>query len=144
MENYQLHVFEFLIRVFTGVVFLFQGYDKLFNVKLKQVVDTFDDEAEKKHIPKVLVVISSFYSSLAESIGGLFLILGVLKPIALTLLGIDLIMVAVAFSSIEAMWDMKHVFPRLVLISILMIIPSQWELFSLSKLFQHQFNWLWL
>lgn len=143
MQDYQLYTFEFLIRVFTGIIFLFQGYDKLFSVKLKQVVDTFDDEAEKKHIPKTLVIISSYYSSIIEFTGGLFLLLGIFKPIVLTLLGIDLLMVAVAFSSLEAMWDMKHVFPRLVLVSIMMILPPHWEFFSLSKLLHIQFNCTW-
>lgn len=143
MQHYQLYTFEFLIRVFTGIIFLFQGYDKLFSVKLKQVVDTFDDEAEKKHIPKTLVIISSYYSSIIEFTGGLFLLLGIFKPIVLTLLGIDLLMVAVAFSSLEAMWDMKHVFPRLVLVSIMMILPPHWEFFSLSKLLHYQFNCTW-
>ena len=143
MQHYQLYTFEFLIRVFTGIIFLFQGYDKLFSVKLKQVVDTFDDEAEKKHIPKTLVIISSYYSSIIEFTGGLFLLLGIFKPIVLTLLGIDLLMVAVAFSSLEAMWDMKHVFPRLVLVSIMMLLPPHWEFFSLSKLLHYQFNCTW-
>ncbi len=143
MQDYQLYTFEFLIRVFTGIIFLFQGYDKLFSVKLKQVVDTFDDEAEKKHIPKTLVIISSYYSSIIEFTGGLFLLLGIFKPIVLTLLGIDLLMVAVAFSSLEAMWDMKHVFPRLVLVSIMMILPPHWEFFSLSNLLHYQFNCTW-
>ena len=143
MQHYQLYTFEFLIRVFTGIIFLFQGYDKLFSVKLKQVVDTFDDEAEKKHIPKTLVIISSYYSSIVEFTGGLFLLLGIFKPIVLTLLGIDLLMVAVAFSSLEAMWDMKHVFPRFVLVSIMMILPPHWEFFSLSKLLHYQFNCTW-
>ncbi len=144
MQDYQLHVFEFLIRVFAGTVFLFQGYDKLFNLKLKRVVDTFDDEAEKKHIPKPFVIISSYYSSIVEFLGGLLLIIGLFKPIVLTLLGLDLIMVALAFSTLEAMWDLKHVFPRLVLVGLLLVMPTEWELFSLSNLFQYQFNWLWL
>jgi|LauGreDrversion4_2_1035121.scaffolds.fasta_scaffold40644_4 uncharacterized membrane protein YphA (DoxX/SURF4 family) len=144
MQVYQLHVFEFLIRVFAGTVFLFQGYDKLFNLKLKQVVDTFDDEAEKKHIPKPLVIISSYYSSIVEFFGGILLIIGLFKPIVLTLLGLDLIMVALAFSTLEAMWDLKHVFPRLVLVGLLLVMPTEWEFFSLSNLFQYQFNWLWL
>jgi len=144
MNDYLFNIFELLVRIFTGVIFLFQGYDKLFVVKLNQVVDTFDDEAEKKHIPKTLVVLSTYYSSLVEFFGGIFLMIGLFKPIVLTLLSLDLIMVAIAFSSLEAMWDMKHVFPRLVLVSALMIIPPHWEFFSLSNLLHYQFNWPWL
>ena len=132
MQDYLHHIFELFIRLFCGIIFVFQGYDKLFKVKLNQVVDTFDDEAEKKHIPKPFVVFSAFYTSVVEFFGGILLIFGLFKPIVLALLGIDLIMVAMAFSIIEPMWDMKHVFPRLVLLSALMIIPHNWELYSID------------
>ena len=78
------------------------------------------------------MVFSAFYTSVVEFFGGILLIFGLFKPIVLALLGIDLIMVAMAFSIIEPMWDMKHVFPRLVLLSALMIIPHNWELYSID------------
>ena len=134
MQDYLYYIFELFIRLFCGIIFLFQGYDKLFKVKLNQVINTFDDEAEKKHIPKPLVVFSAFYSSIVEFFGGILMIVGLFKPIVLILLGFDLIMVAVAFSMIEAMWDMKHVFPRLVFVSVLMLIPAEWGIFSLDYL----------
>jgi uncharacterized membrane protein YphA (DoxX/SURF4 family) len=134
MQDYLHYIFELFIRLFCGIIFLFQGYDKLFKVKLNQVINTFDDEAEKKHIPKPLVVFSAFYSSIVEFFGGILMIVGLFKPIILILLGFDLIMVAVAFSMIEAMWDMKHVFPRLVFVSVLMLIPAEWGIFSLDYL----------
>jgi putative oxidoreductase len=140
MQNYHHFTFELFIRLFCGIIFLFQGYDKLFKVKLNQVIDTFDDEAEKKHIPKLFVVFSAFYSSIIEFFGGILLIVGLFKSIVLILLGFDLIMVAFAFSIIEAMWDMKHVFPRLVLISALMLMPAEWEIVSIDYLIKLNFK----
>jgi putative oxidoreductase len=140
MQNYLHFTFELFIRLFCGIIFLFQGYDKLFKVKLNQVIDTFDDEAEKKNIPKLFVVFSAFYSSIVEFFGGIFLIVGLFKPIVLILLGFDLIMVAFAFSIIEAMWDMKHVFPRLALISALMLMPTEWEIVSIDYLIKLNFK----
>jgi len=140
MQNYLHFTFELFIRLFCGIIFLFQGYDKLFKVKLNQVIDTFDDEAEKKHIPKLFVVFSAFYSSIIEFFGGILLIVGLFKSIVLILLGFDLIMVAFAFSIIEAMWDMKHVFPRLALISALMLMPTEWEIVSIDYLIKLNFK----
>ncbi len=139
MQDYLHYTFELFIRLFCGIIFIFQGYDKLFKVKLNQVIDTFDDEAEKKHIPKPFVVFSAFYSSIVEFIGGILLVVGLFKPIVLILLGFDLIMVAFAFSIIEAMWDMKHVFPRLILVASLMLIPSEWGIFSIDYLLKFKF-----
>jgi uncharacterized membrane protein YphA (DoxX/SURF4 family) len=139
MQDYLHYTFELFIRLFCGIIFIFQGYDKLFKVKLNQVIDTFDVEAEKKHIPKPFVVFSAFYSSIVEFFGGILLIVGLFKPIVLILLGFDLIMVAFAFSIIEAMWDMKHVFPRLILLSALMLIPTEWAIFSIDYLLKFKF-----
>jgi len=134
MQEYTYYFFEFTTRIFCGILFFFQGYDKLFNVKLKNVVDTFDEEAERKHIPRTMVYISTYYSSFAEFLGGILLLIGILKPLAITLLGFDLIMVAIGFSTLEVMWDMKHVFPRLILLLTIMITPHNWEYFSLKNI----------
>lgn len=139
MQDYLQYTFELFLRLFCGIIFIFQGYDKLFNVKLNKVINTFDDEAEKKHIPKPLVVFSAYYSSIVEFFGGILIIIGLFKPIVLILLGFDLIMVAFAFSIIEPMWDMKHVFPRFILVSALMIIPNDWGLFSTDYLLKIKF-----
>jgi len=135
--DYNFAIFEVVFRVFCGILFVYQGYDKLFVVKMKNVIETFCQEANRKHIPKFFVVTSSYYSSIIEFSGGALLILGFFKSIVLTLLGIDLIIVAIAFSTIQAMWDMKYVFPRLMLIGILMVTPESWEYFSLQNLINH-------
>ena len=135
--DYNFAIFEMVFRVFCGILFIYQGYDKLFVVKMKNVIETFYQEANRKHIPKFFVGASLYYSSIVEFAGGALLILGFFKPIVLTLLGIDLIIVAIAFSTIEAMWDMKYVFPRLMLIGILMVTPKSWEYFSLQNLINH-------
>jgi uncharacterized membrane protein YphA (DoxX/SURF4 family) len=41
MLTYKVQIAEFIIRVFTGILFLFQGYDKVFKVKISGVVNTF-------------------------------------------------------------------------------------------------------
>jgi len=138
--DYNFAVFELVFRLFCGVLFIYQGYDKLFVVGVKNVIETFSADASRQHVPKVFVVFSSYFSSIVEFFGGALLILGLFKPIVLTLLGIDMIMVAIAFSTIQAIWDTKNVFPRLMLIGILMVTPSRWEFFSLQNLINYFIN----
>lgn len=138
--DYNFAVFELVFRLFCGVLFIYQGYDKIFVIGMKNVIETFSSEANRKHVPKFFVVLSSYFSSLVEFVGGALLILGLFKPIVLTLLGIDLVIVAIAFSTIQAMWDMKNVFPRLMLVGILMVTPNNWEVFSLRNLIEYFIN----
>ena len=116
MLEYKLQIAETIIRVFAGILFLFQGYDKIFNVKISGVVVTFLEEAEHHHIHKPWVTVVAYYTSFVEFFGGLFLIFGLFTNYSLILLGIDMIMVAFAFSVMNAVWDLRHVFPRLMLI----------------------------
>ena len=131
--KYQL--LELIIRLFCGIIFLFQGYDKLFNVKIKGVVSLFQNSAGRKNIPEFLQYGLATYTSSMEFMGGLLLIVGLFKNIVLFLLGLDVIMVAIAFSVLEPVWDMRHVFPRLLMISVLLVMPDDWNRFSLDFLF---------
>lgn len=125
---------ELILRVFCGVIFMFQGYDKIFKVKIRGVIETFRYEAQQKNIPSFLLTFSAYYTSYVEFFGGLLLILGLFKNYALCLLGLDMIMVATAFSYLKPMWDMRFVFPRLILVAILLILPTRWAFFSLDHL----------
>jgi len=132
INKYQIA--EFLLRAFCGVIFVYQGYDKLFKLKIKGVTEAFQVNAQKQRIPQFILVLSAAFTSVVEFFGGLFLILGLFKSVALTLLGIDIIIVAIAFSMLEPVWDMRHVFPRLLMIIILLVMPNDWEFFSLDYL----------
>lgn len=128
------YALELMLRVFCGVIFMFQGYDKVFNVKISGVIETYRYEAQQKNIPTFLLTFSAYYTSFVEFFGGALLILGLFKNYVLILLGMDMIMVAIAFSYLKPMWDMRFVFPRLILISILLVLPSRWAYFSLDYL----------
>ena len=134
MFDYSSEIAETIVRVFAGIIFLFQGYDKLFNVKITGVVSTFLDEAEHHHIRRPLVTMMAWYTSAVEFFGGIFLILGLFTKCTLYFLGVDLLLVAVAFSVLDAVWDMRHVFPRLILVTALLLFPETWNKFSLDYL----------
>ena len=136
MLEYKLQLTETLIRVFTGILFLFQGYDKVFKVKISGVIATFLEEAEHHHIHKPWVTIVAYYTSIAEFLGGLMLLVGLFTNYSLILLGVDIVMVTFAFSVMNPVWDMRHVFPRLMLLVTLLLLPNEWNKISLDFLFK--------
>ena len=126
---------SFIVRVFLGILFFFQGYDAIFNVKVKQVVETFRDPFSSKGIPSIFTTIGSYFTSYAQFIGGLLLILGLFQYFALYLLAINLIIASIAFGITTPMWDMKHLFPRMVLLLTLLILPESWSVWSMDNVF---------
>jgi putative oxidoreductase len=130
MNDYKLQIAELLVRAFAGILFLFQGYDKLFRIKMPGVIDVFTADADRYHIPHPILNVVAYYTSIVEFIGGFLLLVGFFTPYALYALGFDLILVAFAFSYMTPMWDMKHMFPRLVLVATLLLMPDNYHLFS--------------
>lgn len=123
----------FLLRTVTGIIFFFQGYDKIFNVKIKNVVATFQDPIDKTYIPNSLLKPFAWITSWAEVIGGLMLIFGLMVDLGLLILSIDMLLVAVAFSSIKPMWDMQYYFPRFIFLLLLMLLPAEWDQWKLDS-----------
>ena len=132
MTTTNLQIAELLIRFFAGILFVFQGYDKLFRIKIPGVIAVFKSEAQSNHIPSSLISGMAYYTSFAEFLGGFFLLMGFFTNYALYALGIDLILVTLAFSYVEPMWDMKHVFPRFVLVIILLLLPTEYRQISVD------------
>lgn len=136
MLEYKLQFAEFIIRLFVGILFFTQGYDKVFNIKIMGVVDNFLADAEHLHIHKPMVTLFTYITSFVEFIGGFLLLIGLFTNYTLIMLGFDLVLVCVAFSLIRPMWDMQYVFPRLVLIIFLLVLPGEYSKFG----FDHFLN----
>lgn len=134
MLAYKLEITEFIIRVFAGILFFFQGYDKVFKIKISGVVDNFLEDAEHIHIHKPLVTGFTYCTSFIELICGALLIIGLFTNYALLALGFDLVLVCFAFSIIRPMWDMQYVFPRLALITFLLVLPNEYTKIALDYL----------
>ena len=136
MADYKLQAAELLIRCFAGILFFFQGYDKLARVKMAVVIDTFMEDATRHHVPKFFVVVISYFTSIVELVGGLLLISGLFTHLALYALGIDLLVVCFAFSFVNPMWDLKHLFPRLIFVTVLLFFPTETTYWCLDELFK--------
>ena len=129
-----------IARVFLGLLFFFQGYDAVFNVKVKNVIEAYENSFANKGIPKFLTVCGSWFTSYAELIGGFLLVVGLFEYYALYLLGINLIIASIAFGITSPMWDMRFVFPRLALLIFLPVVPRSCDIWSLNNLINHSNN----
>lgn len=132
MSEYKLQIAELLVRSFAGILFLFQGYDKLFGIKMRGVIEVFTADADRYHIPLPMIKLVAYYTSIVEFFGGIFLLFGFFTSYALYALGLDLIVVGIAFSYMTPVWDMKFVFPRLTLVAALLLFPDHYQFFSLD------------
>jgi uncharacterized membrane protein YphA (DoxX/SURF4 family) len=121
-----------LPRLLLGVLFLFQGFDAVFRVKLKGIMAEIQPTLIARGVPLFLITVGAYFTSYIELICGILVILGFVKYYALYLLGIDLLLATFAFSLVKPMWDMSHVFPRIVLLLFILIIPSNWDVISVD------------
>ena len=118
------NIAELFTRCFLGILLIFQGYDKLFVVKINNIVSAFHNESERKNVPNIFVVLISYFTSIVEFFGGILLVIGLFHNFIHILLGIDLLLVTFAFSYVNPMWDLKHVFPRAALIIAILLLSN--------------------
>ena len=124
-------------RIFLGFLFLFQGYDAIFKIGLKQAIDTYQERFDSKGVPKPVTFLAAVFTSFSAFICGGLLVLGLFEVIALYLLGINLIVTAIGFGMNEPLWDTRNAFPRMVLLLLLLLTPLEWHSLSLDRLFFH-------
>jgi putative oxidoreductase len=124
------------VRILTGILFFFQGYDKIFNIGMHDLRETISTGLNKKKLPESVVGFIAVYTSWVELIAGFLLIIGFFKLFAVSLLCLNLIIVSIGFSMSKPMWDNNLVFIRLVLLIFLLVVPQEWDIISFDHLFQ--------
>jgi|SRR6185436_11591650 len=122
----------FVLRSVTGILFLFQGYDRAFNMKAAEIVSAFQTDFVKKIMPHALLRFSVHLSAYIELICGLMLLVGFQRDIALYVLAAEMIFVTIAFCLIQPMWDMQFFLPRFIFVIALLLLPSSWDFYSLD------------
>ena len=123
-QEFNISIAILLLRLVTGILFFFQGYDKIFKIKIDGVVRTFNDSMKDALIPTSMLRPLVYLSSYVELICGGLLFFGLFREYSLYLLAADLVFVAFAFSSIKAMWDLHFFLPRMVFIVSLLLLLS--------------------
>lgn len=134
MEFEGTHAAYLIARLFLGILFFVQGYDKVFRVKVQTVYTTMLPSFNRINMNPILVKVMAYITSYLELIGGFMLILGLFTKGVLLVLGVDLLIVAIGLGILTPMWDMQHAFPRLILLLVLLILPDYWNVFSLDEL----------
>ncbi len=122
------------VRVLLGIIFIMQGYGKVFTYTLPKVYDLFFKSFEKMGLPQWLLVSTLYYTSYVELLCGFLLIIGLCRRYAIVFLCIDLLIVSFGHGLAEPIWDLQHVIPRAALLIILLFIPQQWDLWHTDKI----------
>lgn len=125
---------QFIIRVIAGVLFFFQGYDKVFKMGIGQVITTITPSYQRAGFPQWTINTVAFFTSWVEFIAGALLILGLFRYEAAYLLCFDLLVVSLGMSIIDPVWDARLVSVRLFLLALFLILPSQYDWGSLDNL----------
>jgi len=132
MTEYNHAAAVLIPRVFLGILLLYQGIDKVFNIGVKEVVNTIQSPFAGEKLGKFIPLCAAYFTSYTELICGLFILVGFVKSYALYLVGIDLLIVAFGFSMLNPVWDLRDIFPRLLLVVILLVMPAEWDLVSVD------------
>ena len=128
-----------IIRLILGLIFLMQGFGKVFTWGVEKVYNSdFFYEAYKDLLPDFLTHFTAYYTSYIELIGGLLLVLGFKTNYALYALATVLIIVTFGHGLAEPIWDLSHVMYRTILLVTLLIIPVEWDKFSVDYLIKKQ------
>lgn len=119
------------VRIILGILFFFQGFDKIFRLKNSEIMAFVPSGISDRVSGKTnLLLIKS--GAWLELIGGILLVAGFLIQPALIILAFDLVMVSFAFSLAVPIWDLRHVFPRLAMLVFLLLSPAEADVFSLD------------
>ena len=122
-----------LLRLVLGLVFLMQGYGKVMKFGVQNVFEQFF-KPYTEILPEFLVLFAAYYTSYVELIGGLFMLIGFMRFYSYLALALVLVIVSFGHGLMDPIWDLHHVFFRLIILAVLIIIPLNWDKFSIDKL----------
>lgn len=126
-------VAAFTVRVLLGLIFLMQGFGKVFTWGMENVYNKdFFHGTFKDLLPDFVIYATAYYTSYIELIGGLLLVIGFKTNYALYALASVLIIVTFGHGLAEPIWDLSHVMYRTILLVTLLILPSEWDRFSVD------------
>lgn len=124
-----------ILRLVLGFIFLMQGYGKVFSMGVGNVYQAdFFLGTYEGILPKFLIKATAYFTSYAELIGGLLLVVGWKRDMALYLLGTVLIVVTFGHGLATPIWDLSHVLFRLIPLVALLLLPLEWDRFTLDCL----------
>ena len=123
----------FFIRTLLGLIFFMQGFGKVFTWGVTGVYQNAFGGFEETWIPLFLLKVTAYFTSYAELIGGLFLILGLFRQWFYFLFAAVLLIVSYGHGLESPIWDLHHVFFRSVLLAALFLLPMEWDRWCLDR-----------
>ncbi|MFT5859380.1 MAG: putative membrane protein YphA (DoxX/SURF4 family) [Flavobacteriaceae bacterium] len=123
-----------IIRLILGLIFLMQGFGKVFTIGVENVYNGFFKVTFHGYLPEAITYATAYYTSYIELLGGLLLIIGLKRDLSLYFLGSVLIIVSFGHGLVEPIWELDHVMYRLILLSALLLLPKTWDIYSLDNL----------
>ena len=85
-------------------------------------------------LPEFIIRATAYYTSYIELIAGILLVLGLKRDYALYALASVLIIVSFGHGLANPIWDLSHVIYRTILLVTLLIIPKEYDRFSVDNL----------
>ncbi|MBL4586003.1 MAG: DoxX family membrane protein [Flavobacteriales bacterium] len=126
-----------IIRLILGLIFLMQGFGKVFTWGVENVYNAdFFYGTYEGLLPDFVIHATAYYTSYIELIGGLLLILGLKTNYAIYALASVLVIVTFGHGLAEPIWDLSHVMYRTILLVTLLLLPNTWDRFSMDGIFR--------
>jgi uncharacterized membrane protein YphA (DoxX/SURF4 family) len=127
------------IRLVLGFIFLMQGFGKVFTWGVEKVyrMDFFYDTF-KDLLPEPIIHFTAYYTSYVELIAGFLVVIGLKRDYALYALASVLVIVTFGHGLAEPIWDLSHVMPRTILLVALLLLPAEWDRFSVDHYLSHK------
>ena len=133
--NLNRNVAVLTIRMLLGFIFLMQGFGKVVTMGVEQVYKAdFFYGTFNTLLPDFIIQATAYYTSYIELIGGLLLVIGFKTNYALYALSSVLIIVTFGHGLAQPIWDLSHVMFRAILLVALLLLPQEWDKFSLDNL----------
>ena len=121
------------IRLILGFIFLMQGYGKVFKWGVENVYNMdYFYPTYKDLLPDFIIHATAYYTSYIELIAGLLVVLGLKRDYALYLLASVLVIVTFGHGLAEPIWNLSHIMYRTLLLVTLLILPREWDRFSID------------
>ena len=123
------------LRLILGFIFLMQGFGKVFTWRVENLYKMdFFYGTYKELLPDFIIYATAYYTSYIELAAGFLLVLGLKRDHALYALASVLVIVAFGHGLADPIWDLSHVMYRTILLVALLLIPKEWDKFSMDKI----------
>ncbi|MFT5779672.1 MAG: putative membrane protein YphA (DoxX/SURF4 family) [Crocinitomicaceae bacterium] len=123
-----------IIRLVLGFIFLMQGFGKIFSMGVDLVHYKYFAGSFKDILPESITYATAYYTSYVELLGGLLLLIGFKRDLALYFLGSVLIIVSFGHGLLDPTWGVQDVLFRLMLLAALLLLPKTWDTISIDSL----------